>query len=209
MFCFSEEQKIEFRDANDISRILHTHSVAPHLPGKLCTATPSTMLYDDGSKDDSDVHWLDLSDMPPKPATGKGIVHTQQRNMKGMCFVQNGDKQLLIATEWENGSLFAYNTETDKQEWEVKRKLPGMEKDMDTSGVTTDGRGHLFVGDKNGNKSIQMFSVSDGVYLGCLMKDVDAHGAPARISWCESKSSLVAAFFWKGKWHLKVINVQF
>ena len=183
--------------------------MAPHSPGKLCTAKLSTLLYNDGSKQQSEVYWLDLSELPPKLATGKGNVHTQQRSIKGMCFVQNGNKQLLIATEWENGSLFAYNTETDKQEWEVNGKLPGMENDMEASGVTTDGRGHLFVGDKGGNKSIQMFSVSDGRYLGCLIKDVHAHGAPARVCWCDSKSSLVTMFVCKGKWHLKVINVQF
>ena len=35
-------------------------------------------------------------------------------------------------------------------------------------GVTTDERGHLFVTDHY-NHRIQMFSVSDGQYLGCLV----------------------------------------
>ena len=84
-----------------------------------------------------------------------------------------------------------------------------MKQRMDARGVTTDGRGHLFVADfQKGNSSIQMFSV-DGQYLGCLMKDVETHGFPCRIHWCKKTASLLGAFFFKGKLHLKVISVQF
>ena len=41
---------------------------------------------------------------------------------------------------------------------------------MEVSGVTTDGRGRLFVCDSfNGNRCIKVFSVSDGKYLACLL----------------------------------------
>ena len=206
---FRSRQKIEFRDANDLSQILHTHSVAPQEPYGLYAATPSTLLYVDGSKQPREVNWLELSELEPKTTVRKPVIHLHNTLPKDMCFTQDGDKQLLIIATIDGG-LFACNIETDKLEWEVRGKLPGMEQAMNPMGVTTDGRGCLYVSDyENGNKSIQMFSVSDGVYQGCLMKDVDAHGAPAGIRWCDSKSSLVAAFGYKGKWHLKVINVQF
>ena len=206
---FSPGEKIEFRAATALGLVLHTHSVAPHIPFRLCAATPSTLLYADTSKQQWEIHWLDLSELEPKQAAGKCVIHAANNTpTRDLCFTQNGDRQLLIVIYFDG--IVAYNTETDKVEWEVHGTLPGMEQAMDPWGVTTDGRGHLFVGDfKNGNKSIQIFSVLDGHYLGCLMKDVDAYGAPARIRWCDSKSSLLAAFMWQGKWHLKVINVQF
>ena len=202
-------KKIEFRDANDLSRILHTHSVAPHRPSTLYAATLSTLLYVDSSKQPREVHWLDLSGNKPKSAAGKRVIHTHNAQTRDLCFTRDGNKQLLVVADGIDG-LFAYNTETDKLEWKVLGTVPGMNQAADPMGVTTDGQGHLFVGDYvNGNKSIQMFSVLDGHYLGCLMKDVNAHGTPARLRWCDRKSSLVTTFFCKGEWHLKVITVQF
>ena len=86
---------LEFYDASDLSRILHTHVVAPHEPVMLCAAKLSSLLYVDWSKMPFEVHWLDLSDTQPKPAAEKSVIHTQHRNITDMCYVQNGDKELL------------------------------------------------------------------------------------------------------------------
>ena len=206
---FSNEQTIVFRPTEDLNRILHIHSVAPHRPMRLCTTTASTLLYEDWTKSTREVHWLDVSDAQPKPAAGKCVIHTQLYRMYDMCAIHNGDKHLLVAAAGEDG-LFAYNMKRDQLEWKVDVKPHGMEKYMEASGVTTDGRGHLFVCDSfNGNRCIQMFSVSNGKYLACLLKDVERIGTPARICWCEKTSSLLAAFWVKEKWQLTAINLQY
>ena len=154
--------------------------------------------------------------------------------MDDICFVQWGKRQLLVvvaAAENEaddsDDEVFAYNTVRDQLEWKADDKPLGMEKRMKATGATADGRGHLFVGDwMYGNQCIQMFSVSDGKYLGCLtrdgqrirnlyagrtmidVKEMRGMGHPGKLYWCEKTSSLLSAYSWDGKWHLKVITVQ-
>ena len=127
--------------------------------------------------------------------------------MFDMCFVQDGDKQLLIVAACDAG-LFAYNTEMEKLEWKVDGKVSGKEQVLNARGVTTDEYGHLFVADYD-NKCIHMFSTSEGQYLGCLIKGVETIGVPARVYWSAETSSLVDACFLQGKWHLQFINIQY
>ena len=198
-----------------------TYSSAPHKPGILCAGTKSTLLYVDESKKPRDVHWLDLSGLKPKPAAGKRVIHTQIFNIYDMCFVEDRDKQLLIVAGGDKG-LFAYNTQNDKVEWKVGENLSGNAKHAKAMGVTTDGRGHLFVSDHN-NHCIQVFSVSDGKYLGYLILDAEMfHSWPRRdmillydydfrpheILWCEEMSSLICTSRLDGSWHFMVINVE-
>ena len=175
----------------DFKKILHAHSVAPRTPTILDKIASSTLLYVDGSKKPFEVYQLDLSESNSKSAAEKPIIHTQQSEIYDMCFVQDGDKHLLVVATGDAG-LFAYNTKTDKLEWEVNQKLTGMKQVPCATGVTTDGRGHLFVGDR-GNGCIQMFSASDGQYLGHLMKGAETISDPGRIYWSVETSSLVAA----------------
>ena len=66
-----------------------------------------------------------------------------------------------------------------------------MEEDLNAFGVTSDDHGILFVCDE-GNKCIQMFSVSDGQYLGSLIKKVDQDfGVPLLARCCKDMSSLI------------------
>ena len=153
--------------------------------------------------DAHEVHWLDLTGREPKQVTEKGILHVQEDFILDMCCVQDKDKQLLVAA-CDILGVSSYNTETDTREWNVCGKVPGMENDMSACGVTTDGRGYLFVGDTK-NKCIQMFSVSDGQYLGSIMKGL---GGPTRMQWCEKTSSIIAMCR-KRKIHLKMISVQY
>ena len=201
---------IEFRDANDLSRVLATYSVAPQRPSKLCAANMSTLLFVTGSqyKEPYQVHWLDLTATQLKPAAGKRVIHPQVKLLDDMCFVQyEGKKLLVIAANLEG--VCAYNTVLDKLEWKVHGKLPGMEITMAACGVNMDGYGHLFVTDLSyGNGCIQMFSVSGGQYLGCLMKDMKVLGEPIRVQWYEKTSSLLTMYYLKKKVYLKMINVQ-
>ena len=169
----------------------------------MCAGTQSTLLYEDRSKSPREVHWLDLNDAQPKPADGKRVIHTEQTNIDDMCFSESAEKQLLVVAGGDKG-LFAYNTDTDELEWKIGGHLSGHLIAMHTMGVTTDGRGHLFVTDTY-NHCIQMFSVSDGQYLGFLVIDIaetlrsrhlkstceQIFRFPWRIRWCEETSSLI------------------
>ena len=77
--------------------------MAPHEPGVLCTATPSTLLYVDYFKYPQVIHRLDLSDAQPKLASKKIIIHGEldgaPRLFTDLCFVKDGDKELLIVVD--------------------------------------------------------------------------------------------------------------
>ena len=207
LYIFREEKKIEFRDVNDFNKILRSHSVAPHKPTQLDRNAASTLIYSDESTKNIDVHWLDFTGSNPKPPAGKVVIGTELHFIDDICFVQYGDKQLLAVAARKAG-LFVYNIRKDKLEWKVDGKVCGMERALRANGVTTDGRGNLFVADR-GNECIQMFSASDGQYLGRLMKGVETIGGPFSVQWSAETSSLVAACYLNAEWHLQVINIQY
>ena len=188
-----------------MKKILHTYPV--ERPGVICTAEPSTLLWVNRSKCLREVHWLDLTGKRPKPAEGKKIIHTQLGRIDDMCFIQNGNKQLLVAAKCDEG-IFVYNTNTDTLEWKVVvAKRPEMKENMDVREITTDGHGHLFVSDGN-NHCIHVYSLY-GSYMKCLLKHDYTLYKPGAIRWCDKTSSLIAECYWKEKWSVKVINVQF
>ena len=76
-------------------------------------------------------------------------------------------------------------------EWCVKGIQPGMDKDLDAGNIAADNHGHIFVCDV-GNGGIQMFSVSDGRYLGCLIRKGDQGvGGPFMICRGKDMSSFI------------------
>ena len=79
-----------------MKKMLYNHPVEP--PGVMCTVTPSILLWVNESKTPFEVHWLDLSGKEPKPVEGRPTIHTELGRIDDMCFVQDGDKQLLIVT---------------------------------------------------------------------------------------------------------------
>ena len=178
--------------------------MAPHWPLLLCARSPHSLLYQVVSQTPYEVHCLDLSELQPKPAVGKRSIYTQNHDIRGMCIAQNGDKQLLIVTDGDRG-LFAYNTDTDKLEWKVDQKVLELKL---FSGVATDGRGHLFVCDIK-KECIQMFSVSDGQYLGSLMKDTETFDGLRELCWCENTSSLVVARKWYRYVYAHTIHIEY
>ena len=157
---------------------------------------------------------MDLSDGLPKPAAGKRPIRLREFDVIfDLCLVHDGNKQLLIVASRD--SLCAYDTATDKLEWTLGRRLPGMENRMGPRGVTTDGHGHLFITDLS-NQCIQMFSVSEIRYLGCLMKNAEIfkeHGhstlTQVNIRWCKKASSLICVCQVGRKWSIHVIQVQY
>ena len=70
-----------------------------------------------------------------------------------------------------------------------------------------DRKGHLFVSDDN--KCIQLFSVSDGQYLGCFIKEGEQGlGVLGKICFSASTSQLVVSHRKDEKIHIAVLNVE-
>ena len=207
MVLLRDTKKIEFRDANQLHEIQHKYSVAPHQPGRLCTSATSTsiLLYEDRSKHMCDVRWLECAFSPPKPAVCTNVTNTKQGQIWDMCCVQHRQKELLVTTRGFDGGVYGYNTTSGELEWRMKCKLPGVKKDISPRGVTTDGRGNIYVCDDS-NECIQLFSV-DGVYNGSIMKEgKPSLGEPCRIRWCYRTSSMVVAHI-RNK-HYRISKIQ-
>ena len=139
-----------------------------------------------------EVRWLECAFSPPKPAVGTNMTSTKQGQVWDMCCVQQRQKEVLVTTRGFDGGVYGYNTTTGELEWRMKCKLPGVKKEISPRGVTTDGRGNIYVCDDS-NECIQLFSV-DGVYNGSVMKEgKPSLGEPCRIRWCSRTSSMVVA----------------
>ena len=156
-----------------------------------------------GTVAQSEIHWLDCSTIPRKVNHQKNIFLAGIK-FEDMCFVseETNRKRLIIVTTVGREGIHAYNVDTNKLEW--KREIDGMEN----SGIVSDGHGHLFVCDYD-NKCIHMLSVSDGHYMGCLIKRGDQGlGSPCWGVWSEETSSLIIAHTKNWKWFISVIKVQ-
>ena len=153
-------------------KIIHTHHVHPQKPSHLCasfasTSSGSILLHCDASSFPNNVHLLDCSGFRPKLVQGKNVIRTKQSYIHDMCVARDRDKEFLVITDGER--VYAYNTAAGELVWSPKRKQ--MNRMMGVCGVSTDGRGHLFVCDWN-NQCIQMFRVGDGRYLGAVMTEL-------------------------------------
>ena len=189
-WSYRKTSKINFHDANKLSKILLTYSVLPRVPTRLCSLPPSLLLYEDVTSVPHEIRWLDCSTATIKPADGVHVTKTQQRFIQDMCCVQVGDKTLVVATSGFGGAIYAYNTAQNAIEWTVEGRLPGMRTNMKPHGVTTDGQGHLFVCDSD-NKCIQMFSM-DGEFMGSVLKEeTQGFDQLAAICWSWSSNSLI------------------
>ena len=125
--------------------------------------------------------------------------------VRDICFVQRGDKELLVVNRYLDNvcEIQAYSTATSTLEWRVRGRLPGMGADVDPLGITTDGRGHLFVCD-GANRCIFVVS-ADGKFVGILLRDL---GEPRKIRWCNASESLVVSNKRDEKWNVSVVSVK-
>ena len=204
MFFYSKKCVIEFRDQNDLNKILHTHSVAQKHSGILYQVSPSVLLYICGTAVKPEIHWLDCSTIPPKEDCQKNIIVLAENMFRNMCFVEEeiNRKCLLIVAPRGPQGIHAYNMETNSLQW--KKEIEGMAR----AGVAPDGHGHLFVCDGD-NGCIHMLSVSDGHYMGCLIKQGDQGlGVPLWSVWSDEMSSLIITYREGNKLLISVVKVQ-
>ena len=207
IFILRDKKCIEFRDTATLSHIICTHSVAPHKPGRLCTVGLPFLLYEDQSKEPRQIHWLDCNEGKPKLVKEISFT-TSVPYLSDMIGVLNDAQELVIGVTSENG-IHCYSTTNKNLKWSMAGNLSGMQKVLDAERVTTDGHGHLFVSDYD-NRCIQMFSVSDGQYLGCLIKEgAQGLGLPYGICWNSASHSLAVAHLKSGIWSLSMIDMEY
>ncbi len=191
-------------------------------PHVLCSASPGVLLFEDRSGTPSVIRQLDVSSSTPRPLTPichdddetirwqvgpySGIFSTAQlmcqtahilhrkckQEVQDMCYIDDGGQEIVVVACGEGG-LETFDLANGDRTWEAKGRLPGMEHALNAWGVTSNGRGEIFVADWD-NSCIQMFSV-DGAYLGPLLerRGNDTRRC-SRILWNEATSSLLAAF---------------
>ncbi len=113
---------------------------------------------------------------------------------------------MLVTTHSYDG-IRTFDMNTSNLEWRVSGILPGMQEEMKAQGVTTDGRGHIFVSDFN-NECVLMFTL-DGTYLGALQPDQERGlGVPLWILWSEATSSLIVVHAKENRRSISFVNVQ-
>ena len=123
-----------------------------------------------------------------------------------MCFVKEeakcrGNGLVIVAPAGPQG-IHAYNVETNSLQW--KKEIDGMGR----AGVNSDGHGRLFVCDID-NGCIHMLSVSNGQYMGCLIKQGDQGlGVPLWGTWSEEISSLIVVHAKGNKRFISVVKFQ-
>ncbi len=134
------------------------------------------------------------------------VIRTESnKEMSDMCCIQRNGEQLVVTVHKLDG-IYAYNLRTGDLEWTVKNKLPGWKFHLDASGVTTDGRSHLFVSDV-GNRCVHVFCV-DGKYVGPVIQHGE-RGFPARgrLHFMRNLSSL-AITAKEEQWNTRVVKVE-
>ena len=197
-------KKLEFRDPNNLETIIYTHSVAPHQPCTLCVAPPSTVFYVNYQLGEpSNIYRLDCSRATPTLCQSIGPY---DHKIYFMAYIKYINENLLaIVVDKE---LQTYQIDTGLVKWRKKDiQLPGQNDNFKPFYMAADRKGHLFVSDDN--KCIQVFSASDGQYLGCLIKEgKQALGELGQMCFSESTSQLVVCHRKEGKTHIAVLNVE-
>ena len=198
---FSKPRRIEFRDLEDFTRVVHTYFITSHTPGCLAKASASTLLYSDCATDGSKMRWLDCSLIPPRPPPGRNVTHTDPVFIMDICFVKHGNKELIVTTD-NAGTLCAYDVRKDRFEW-VMSGDPGVH----ATDLSTDGCGHLFVGDFS-NQCIQLFG-TDGQYQGDIgVPWMNLLLTPYLQCWCRQTASFVIVHRKSKKWQLRGLKTD-
>ena len=176
---------------NNITKIISSQTIRPHLPFKLATASPSTLILNDDSTYPRSVRWFDCNDMKLKDKSIQLLQKFTKVYTTDITCARDGGEEFLISSHW--AGIFSFKTRTGQLKWSVEGRLPGMKEDLYAYRITSDDHGNLFVCD-TANKCMQMFSVSDGRYLGCLFREGEhGFGKPWEVCWCEEMSSLLVA----------------
>ena len=166
----------------------------------------SVLVYENEIGFGERFHWLDCSDIEPK-LLGMKTANTNKITYD-MCIAEYGNEKLLIVLPklFLFNNIYAYDSATGQLKWTAEKKVPSTGKMFNSSGMTTDDLGRILIWDTT-NECIQMFSVSDGKYLGCWTKMRDLGLNHVRsLQRCETTSHLVVADEKDDKIFINVLN---
>ena len=207
LYFFSEKNMLSFYNVNDLGKNEATHTLDINVPGLLCPAGSSTLLYVDGqSSTPPEVCWLDCSTLPPNPIEDRKPINLPQELPLGdICVVNTGGKQYLVyASTTDAGSgIFSYMITSNPFEREIKQ-IVAADKSICIQGITSDGRGHIFASDYH-NSCVFMVTL-EGTLMGTVL-DLKDVGKPGTLCWCESLSSLVVAYEKDKKWAIVTVKL--
>ena len=201
MTLLSSLDFLEFCDPNNPQTVTHTHSVKPKTAMSLCVVPPSTIFFADFLK--RYVHRLDCSGS--MPTICQSIAYDCE--IIDICYAKHSHENLLIVAGDER--LQAFQADTGQIKWSNKDvHLSGLNEEMKPFRIAADGNGRLFVNDEN-NKCIEMFSASDGQYLGCLIKEGE-QGLGDLWGMCcaEATSQLVVSHRKYSSAFIAILNVE-
>ena len=177
------ENKIDFHNIDKLDEVILSHSVAPSAPGHMCTMAPSILVYLDFSDDKREVKWLCCSADVPSVIKRENDIHLEDQNIATMTCVKDGDTELIVTADpYGQVSVFdatAGGTATTPEEM----------RGINAVAATTDGKGHLFVYDKN----ISSIIVFNGNCQKLYVFNVEELGIGDLkcMRWCEKTISLI------------------
>ena len=179
----------------DLEKPVLVLPTGPHQPERLYSPSGAKLLYEDCSKVPRQIRWLDCSISPPLVTD---VTTTGQHTLHDLCFVDSGaGKRLLIVCDSKQG-VCAYDAISNQLAWRAKSteiKLKRNDWQMSAQGVAADEESfYLYVCDVN-NRCVQMFSMTDGRYMGTLLPDDGEPllGDMTCISWCKDTQSIAVA----------------
>ena len=178
---------MEFRNLNNLQRVIYTHQVSPHEADALSVMPPSTVFFADNQLNKpSQVHRLDCSGSTPTVCQSYGPYNQYITSLS--CLKHLNENLLIIAAPQ---GLQAFKLDTSEVTWRKDVIHEVRQREIyDSYMIVADTKGRLFVNDVS-NKCIQMFSVSDGQYLGCLIKEGEyGLGELGKMCFSESNSKL-------------------
>ena len=194
MFCRYEERKgIKFYATEGLAEVYDLRTVTSEL-GILCTDSPTILIFID-KHNPLKLKWLDCSKMPPQVITTSSL---HERWVKDICVAREKNvskTQLLVGTFIKMANkIQAVNIQSDQIQWTFEGYMLRMKKELQPRGITSDDQEHLFVCDE-ANSCVQIFSVSNGKYLGTLLKKGDnSQGVPRGIRWHKESKYLTVSY---------------
>ncbi len=163
---------LEFRDQTDLGTVILKHDLSqPKLLGIL---SPSVLLVESGAQ----VQQLDCSTDPPQTQTVVAEGQDLGDLTLSHCTEFKGEWLCICAEGCYRSSISCFDADTFQRKWKRDGAPPA---NLEVSAITSDGR-CIYVAD-SGNACVQMFSLSDGQYLGRLLEG-EGRGKPRCITWC-------------------------
>ena len=120
------------------------------------------------------------------------VISTLHADIWEIQYAENEGLVLVMAAPGSEG-IHAYNNSSGELKWSVVGKPLGMGRELWPCSMAGNDKGRLFVCDSYyDNEAIQMFSLSDGRYQGCLIrKGEKGLKEVQRIVWCGTLGCLV------------------